>query len=883
MAAESVRVIVRCRPLNTRELELECKKIIEIVGETGQCSIKHPSDKKCPPKNFFFDGAFDMSSTTEQIYSDICYPLVEGVTEGYNGTIFAYGQTGCGKSFTMQGLPEDASQRGIIPRAFDHVFETISVSQNTKFLVYASFLEIYNEEIRDLLARDVKTKLDLKEHPEKGVYVAGLSVHKVSSVDECQVIMGTGWKNRSTGATLMNAESSRSHSIFTIHLEMIDRDPQLATEKIKAGKLNLVDLAGSERQAKTGAAGDRLREATKINLSLSALGNVISALVDAKVKHIPYRDSKLTRLLQDSLGGNTKTLMIACLSPADNNYDETLSTLRYANRAKNIQNKPKINEDPKDALLRQYQDEIARLRQLLEERPSTVQTSDLISSGNSSDIFANAEERERLRQEYETKLREKEAQYNAEAADKAKLLEEIQRLRSVHDSKFVLPGEHENDLLLEESRILRHHTRKTESVGVSTTGTASAVANEQYAFVGTSDSLACSSVLVIDQEGTLQSQDVDDKFTMKHKGLLITAPKSTASRNAIIRSVDGKLTNRTLAQSTAKLALESLTRDELLERLSMLEAGMVGGEEASNPEIRARHSRRQKYAEERRRRLEQANAALEDEGIMVGIYETIQEELCHKNKLLQREKQKNMSLRMELSDIQSEFEQDRSDYLDTIRRQQRQMDLLQAIIDRIQPCIRRDSNYYNVDKIKRIAKFDEEKNEWVLPQMTVERTHFPLAVTDSPRATADLPEGLGPLNSLRVAGVARDMEKENEEEARYYAKLASRTQSQPNYFANRRANQLLIDAAALSSGANRAASVSTTLSPNIHSTCFGLGTAPSDTNTLPQNSTGALPGALDDVFHSSSKRHSKFESRLKNSQSPTAYGKQNSPSYRKPK
>ncbi|GAA50256.1 kinesin family member 3/17 [Clonorchis sinensis] len=699
-----------------------------------------------------------MSSTTEQIYSDICYPLVEGVTEGYNGTIFAYGQTGCGKSFTMQGLPEDASQRGIIPRAFDHVFETISVSQNTKFLVYASFLEIYNEEIRDLLARDVKTKLDLKEHPEKGVYVAGLSVHKVSSVDECQVIMGTGWKNRSTGATLMNAESSRSHSIFTIHLEMIDRDPQLATEKIKAGKLNLVDLAGSERQAKTGAAGDRLREATKINLSLSALGNVISALVDAKVKHIPYRDSKLTRLLQDSLGGNTKTLMIACLSPADNNYDETLSTLRYANRAKNIQNKPKINEDPKDALLRQYQDEIARLRQLLEERPSTVQTSDLISSGNSSDIFANAEERERLRQEYETKLREKEAQYNAEAADKAKLLEEIQRLRSVHDSKFVLPGEHENDLLLEEY------------------------------------SLACSSVLVIDQEGTLQSQDVDDKFTMKHKGLLITAPKSTASRNAIIRSVDGKLTNRTLAQSTAKLALESLTRDELLERLSMLEAGMVGGEEASNPEIRARHSRRQKYAEERRRRLEQANAALEDEGIMVGIYETIQEELCHKNKLLQREKQKNMSLRMELSDIQSEFEQDRSDYLDTIRRQQRQMDLLQAIIDRIQPCIRRDSNYYNVDKIKRIAKFDEEKNEWVLPQMTVERTHFPLAVTDSPRATADLPEGLGPLNSLRVAGVARDMEKENEEEARYYAKLASRTQSQPNYFANRRANQLLIDA-----------------------------------------------------------------------------------------
>lgn len=176
--------------------------------------------------------------------------------------------------------------------------------------------------------------------------------------------MDRGWQNRATGATLMNADSSRSHSIFTIYLEMADIDDQ-GEEHIRAGKLNLVDLAGSERQSKTGATGDRLKEATKINLSLSALGNVISALVDAKSKYIPYRDSKLTRLLQDSLGGNTKTLMVACLSPADNNYDETLSTLRYANRAKNIQNKPKINEDPKDALLRQYQEEIQRLQMML--------------------------------------------------------------------------------------------------------------------------------------------------------------------------------------------------------------------------------------------------------------------------------------------------------------------------------------------------------------------------------------------------------------------------------------------------------------------------------------------------------------------------------------
>lgn len=251
-------------------------------------------------------------------------------------------------------------------RAFEHIFEAITTTEDTKFLVHVSYLEIYNEEIRDLLGNDCRKKLELKESPEKGVFVAGLSHHPVHDVRQCEKLMEQGWKNRSVGATLMNTDSSRSHAIFSVHLERMETDMSPTSDTtIKKGKLNLVDLAGSERQAKTGASGDRLKEATKINLSLSALGNVISALVDGKCKHIPYRDSKLTRLLQDSLGGNTKTLMIACLSPADCNYDETLSTLRYANRAKNIQNKPRINEDPKDALLREYQEEIQRLKQLL--------------------------------------------------------------------------------------------------------------------------------------------------------------------------------------------------------------------------------------------------------------------------------------------------------------------------------------------------------------------------------------------------------------------------------------------------------------------------------------------------------------------------------------
>ncbi len=207
--------------------------------------------------------------------------------------------------------------------------------------------------------------MELKESPEKGIFVKDLVQIQVDSIAKMEQYMEVGFKNRAVRATNMNNESSRSHSIFSIYIDSQESD-QKGNEKYKASKLNLVDLAGSERAAKTGATGDGMKEATKINLSLSALGNVISALVDGKTHHIPYRDSKLTRLLQDSLGGNTKTIMIAACSPANYNYDETLSTLRYASRAKFIQNKPKINEDPKDALLREYMQQIKKLKMMLE-------------------------------------------------------------------------------------------------------------------------------------------------------------------------------------------------------------------------------------------------------------------------------------------------------------------------------------------------------------------------------------------------------------------------------------------------------------------------------------------------------------------------------------
>lgn len=360
---ECVRVIVRSRPLSKTEKERGNYSIVQFDRSINQVAIN--DTKSSIPKTFAYDAVFDDSFTQQQLYDESAYPLVDSTLKGYNSTIFAYGQTGCGKTYTMLGIPEDPSLRGIIPNSFAHIFGCISESKTDKmFLVQCSYIEIYNEEIRDLLKYDANTKLELKESKEKGIFVKNLSTQIVKNINDISAAMNSGGNHRTVKATNMNEKSSRSHAIFTIYIETSEK--QGDRNLIKAGKLNLVDLAGSERQKKTGAEGDRLKEAIKINLSLSALGNVINALVEGG--HIPYRDSKLTMLLQDSLGGNTKTLMIAVISPADYNYDESLSTLRYASRAKFIQNKPKVNEDPKDALLREYALEIDQLKKLLEQQ-----------------------------------------------------------------------------------------------------------------------------------------------------------------------------------------------------------------------------------------------------------------------------------------------------------------------------------------------------------------------------------------------------------------------------------------------------------------------------------------------------------------------------------
>ncbi|XP_017575650.1 kinesin-like protein KIF3B [Pygocentrus nattereri] len=368
-SSESVKVVVRCRPMNEKERAANFERVVSVDVKLGQVAVRNPRGASAHehPKVFTFDSVYDWNSKQLDLYDETFRPLVDSVLLGFNGTIFAYGQTGTGKTYTMEGVRNDPERRGVIPNSFEHIFTHISRSQNQQYLVRASYLEIYQEEIRDLLSRDQSRRLELKERPDTGVYVKDLSSFVTKSVREIEHVMNVGNQNRSVGATNMNEHSSRSHAIFVITIECSELGPD-GENHIRVGKLNLVDLAGSERQTKTGAQGERLKEATKINLSLSALGNVISALVDGKSTHIPYRDSKLTRLLQDSLGGNARTVMVANIGPASYNLEETLTTLRYSNRAKNIKNKPRINEDPKDALLREFQEEIARLKEQLEKR-----------------------------------------------------------------------------------------------------------------------------------------------------------------------------------------------------------------------------------------------------------------------------------------------------------------------------------------------------------------------------------------------------------------------------------------------------------------------------------------------------------------------------------
>ncbi|XP_028295638.1 kinesin-like protein KIF3C [Gouania willdenowi] len=439
-SSESVKVVVRCRPLNKKEESNG--GIIQMDLQVGQVILRNPrAPISEPQKTFTFDAVYDASAKQRDLYDESVRPLIDSVLAGFNGTIFAYGQTGTGKTYTMQGAWMDPEKRGVIPNAFDHIFTHISRSQSDRqYLVRASYLEIYLEEIRDLLDPNHGNSrgLELRESPETGVHVRDLTSCVCKSIKEIEEVMNVGNQARAVGATDMNEHSSRSHALFLITVECSQPGPD-GRKHIRVGRLNLVDLAGSERQAKTGVQGERLKEAAKINLSLSALGNVISALADGRSSHVPYRDSKLTRLLQDSLGGNAKTVMVATLGPSSQHYDETLTTLRYANRAKNIQNQPRVNEDPKDALLREFQKEIARLREQLNHRMwRSKQKKDQMDGDGEEDSEREDEVRERgddyVKLEEQRLEREKEAIREDQfllAEEKQRLLGEKERMMGV--------------------------------------------------------------------------------------------------------------------------------------------------------------------------------------------------------------------------------------------------------------------------------------------------------------------------------------------------------------------------------------------------------------------------------------------------------------------
>ncbi|XP_009295102.1 kinesin-like protein KIF1B isoform X33 [Danio rerio] len=382
MSGASVKVAVRVRPFNSRETGKESKCIIQMQGNST--TILNPKNPK-EPKTFSFDYSYwshtspdDPSFASQnQVYNDIGKEMLQHAFEGYNVCIFAYGQTGAGKSYTMMGKQEEG-QEGIIPQLCEELFEKINDNNNEEisYSVEVAYMEIYCERVRDLLNPKNKGNLRVREHPLLGPYVEDLSKLAVTSYTDIADLMDAGNKARTVAATNMNETSSRSHAVFTIVFTQrkYDSETDLSTEKVS--KISLVDLAGSERADSTGAKGTRLKEGANINKSLTTLGKVISALAEVdnctskskkkkKTDFIPYRDSVLTWLLRENLGGNSRTAMVAALSPADINFDETLSTLRYADRAKQIKCNAVINEDPNAKLVRELKDEVSRLKELL--------------------------------------------------------------------------------------------------------------------------------------------------------------------------------------------------------------------------------------------------------------------------------------------------------------------------------------------------------------------------------------------------------------------------------------------------------------------------------------------------------------------------------------
>lgn len=442
--AECVKVCIRVRPMNSKESSENEEEIITCNEKRGEIYLKNPDDPK-KPFMFTFDNVFGQNSTQQSIYDACAKPIVDALLKGFNCTIFAYGQTGTGKTYTMDGIEGKPDKIGIIPRSFNQIFNAIkSAPSDTDYLVRASMYELYNEELIDSFNKtEKKEKLEIHEDPKAGFYVKNLSILNIVEEKELIDHLSYGKSTRKVRATAMNDYSSRSHSIFTIIVESSEIDKETGQSHFKIGKLNLVDLAGSEKQKQTKTSDEGLKEGININLSLTTLGNVINLLVKGAA-HVPYRNSKLTKLLSDSLGGNSKTLMLANVGPAKSNYAESLQAIKYASRAKMIENKPKINEDAKDALLRQKQEELKNLKEQIEK----LARGNLVSS-------------EFLKGQPESSTgQKKESRFEQNQQTEAHLKEKIKKLENLKNEEKEISKEKEN--LQKQLDIIQSKLRKEE-------------------------------------------------------------------------------------------------------------------------------------------------------------------------------------------------------------------------------------------------------------------------------------------------------------------------------------------------------------------------------------------------------------------------------------
>uniref|UniRef100_A0A8C9J1F4 Kinesin family member 27 n=1 Tax=Panthera tigris altaica TaxID=74533 RepID=A0A8C9J1F4_PANTA len=382
-----VKVAVRIRPLLCKEVLHNHQACVRVIPNTQQIIIGRD-------RVFTFDFVFGKNSTQDEVYNACIKPLVLSLIEGYNATVFAYGQTGSGKTYTIGGghvASVVEGQKGIIPRAIQEIFQNISENSSTDFNVKVSYIEVYKEDLRDLLELETSMKdLHIREDEKGNTVIVGAKECHVENADEVMSLLEMGNAARHTGTTQMNEHSSRSHAIFTISICQVEKNTEAAEDgswyshRHIVSKFHFVDLAGSERVTKTGNTGERFKESIQINSGLLALGNVISALGDPRRKssHIPYRDAKITRLLKDSLGGSAKTVMITCVSPSSSDFDESLNSLKYANRARNIRNKPTLNFSPESERMDEMEFEIKLLREALQSQQDSIsQTSQIHQEG----------------------------------------------------------------------------------------------------------------------------------------------------------------------------------------------------------------------------------------------------------------------------------------------------------------------------------------------------------------------------------------------------------------------------------------------------------------------------------------------------------------------